>query len=274
MLKQRVITAVGLLLACVVVFFFANAQFFQLCMAIIAAASVYEWANLSGCSERQSLVTSAVVGFLALLINGFLIGSGFVALVASMVFLFWVYALHKLKKAPVRMSIRGVDWWGVVLGAALVLVTVACVQSLRFEAPHASPWLLLYCLALVWVMDTGAYFAGKRFGRTKLAPKISPGKTREGVVGGIAAACSLFVFTALFAKWPEGTLFTVFLASVIAAPFSVVGDLFESRLKRAAGAKDSSNLLPGHGGVLDRIDGLLATVPMFTAVYLWLMPVS
>lgn len=272
MLKQRVITAAVLLVIFIAVFFAANERVFQLVMAIVAAASAYEWANLSACKTRQSQIISVVVGFLALLINGFLLSSGFVGFIATLALLFWLYALHKLRTAPVRMSIRSADWVGVLLGAALILVTVACVQTLRFDAPHASAWLLLYCLALVWVMDTGAYFAGKRFGRNKLAPKISPGKTREGVVGGVAAASSLFLLTVLFGQWPEGSLLAVFLATLIAAPFSVVGDLFESRLKRAAGAKDSSDLLPGHGGVLDRIDGVLATVPMFTAIYLWFAP--
>ncbi len=270
MLKQRVITAAVLLVVFVAVFFAANERVFQLVMAIVAAAAAYEWANLSGCKTRTSQVVSVIVGFLALLINGFMLGTGFVGFIAGMALLFWVYALHKLRTAPVRLSIRAEDWPGVLLGAALILVTVACLQTLRFNAPHASAWLLLYCLSLVWVMDTGAYFAGKRFGRIKLAPKISPGKTREGVIGGVAAASSLFLLTVLFGRWPEGTLFAVFFGTLVAAPFSVVGDLFESRMKRAAGAKDSSDLLPGHGGVLDRIDGVLASVPMFTAIYLWL----
>jgi len=270
MLKQRVITAAVLLVICIALFFFASESVFQFAMAIIAAAAAYEWANLSAVKERAAQIVSVIVGFCALVINGFLLDPGFVLFMAIIGFVFWLFALHQLRTAPVRTSIRQSDWLGVLIGADLILITVACLQSLRFEAPHASAWLLLFCLALVWAMDTGAYFAGKRFGRTKLAPKISPGKTKEGVIGGVAAASSLFLLTALFGSWPEGTLFPVFLASLIASPFSVVGDLYESRMKRAAGAKDSSDLLPGHGGVLDRIDGVLATVPIFTAIYLLL----
>ena len=272
MLKQRALTAAVLLVFFIAVFFAASESVFQLVMAVVAAAATYEWATLSGHNTRVSQIASLVVGFIVLMVNGFLLQSGFVGFTAWVALLFWCYAFHKLRTAPVLRSIRSADWLSLVIGSCLLIITVACMQNLRFHAPHASSWLLLYCMALVWVMDTGAYFAGKRFGRNKLAPSISPGKTREGVLGGIAAACSLFLLTALFGSWPAGALWCVFVASLVAAPFSVAGDLYESRIKRAAGAKDSSDLLPGHGGVLDRIDGLLATVPMFTAIYLLLVP--
>jgi len=269
MLKQRAITAAVLLTIFTAVFFAANESVFQLVMAIVVGAAVYEWATLAGHDTRNSQFTSVVVGLIVLWVNGFLLNTGFVVLTAWLVLFFWCYVFHKLRTVPVLQSIRSADWLSLVIGSLLLVVTVACMQALRFNVPHASAWLLLYCMSLVWVMDTGAYFAGKRFGRNKLAPSISPGKTREGVLGGVAAACSLFLFTALFGRWPEGSLWAIALASLISAPFSVAGDLYESRIKRAAGAKDSSDLLPGHGGVLDRIDGLIATVPMFTAIYLW-----
>ena len=272
MLKQRVITAAVLFVVFTAVFFGASESVFQLVMAIVVAATTYEWATLAGHNPRNSQITSAVVGFIVLLVNGFLLNSGFVGFTAWVVLLFWCFAFHKLRTAPVLRSIHRADWLNLSIGAALLVTTVVCMQALRFNVPHASAWLLLYCMFLVWVMDTGAYFAGKRFGQNKLAPSISPGKTREGVIGGMAGACSLFLLTALFGRWPEGSVWAILVASLVAAPFSVVGDLYESRIKRAAGAKDSSDLLPGHGGVLDRIDGLLATVPIFTAIYLWLVP--
>ena len=272
MLKQRVITAAVLLVFFIAVFFAASESVFQLVMAVVAAAAAYEWASLSGHNTRNSQIISIVTGVVVLVVNGFLVASGFVFFTAWVAFVFWCYVLHKLRTAPVLRSIRSADWLSVIVGSLLLVATVASMQHLRFHAPNASSWLLLYCMGLVWVMDTGAYFAGKRFGRNKLAPSISPGKTREGMIGGMAAACSLFLLTALFGRWPEGSLWAVLLASLAAAPFSVAGDLYESRIKRAAGAKDSSDLLPGHGGVLDRIDGLLPTVPMFTAIYLLLVP--
>lgn len=272
MLKERVITAIGLLIVFIAVFFAASASIFQLCVAIVAAAAAYEWANLSSRSERHCQVFAAVTGLLALLMMSALYHNNLVLLTAWAVTVFWVYVLFKLKTHPVKQANALNDWSEVVVGAALPVVTVLCLYALRFELPNASAWLLLYCLSLVWVMDTGAYFVGKRFGKVKLAPLISPGKTREGVIGGVAAACSLFLLAYLFGSWADKEWLAIFIATVVAAPFSVVGDLYESRLKRSVDAKDSSNLLPGHGGVLDRIDGVLATVPVFTAIYLLLAP--
>jgi phosphatidate cytidylyltransferase len=132
------------------------------------------------------------------------------------------------------------------------------------------PLWLLFALLLIWAADSGAYFAGVRFGRRKLAPRISPGKSWEGLFGGLAAAMLL---SAAMLHWlglgwaqlPELLLLTVVIVLV-----SVVGDLFESLLKRHAGAKDSSQLIPGHGGVLDRIDSLLAALPVFVLGKIWL----
>ena len=141
------------------------------------------------------------------------------------------------------------------------------------------PWVLLTFAVIVWVADIAAYFAGKRFGRHKLAPAISPGKTVEGVIGGLCAvAVYFFLWRWLAAQLPGGVgldllqgqgmgLLAVFL---LLALDSVMGDLFESWMKRGAGLKDSSNLLPGHGGVLDRIDALTATLPL-ASLYLILL---
>jgi phosphatidate cytidylyltransferase len=136
---------------------------------------------------------------------------------------------------------------------------------------EASPWLLLAIAVTVWIADIGAYFAGRAFGRHKLAPAVSPGKTWEGVIGGLAGVVLYGVLLDFFAHVHPSPLAPVFaaaagipaiLAMVVLTALSVVGDLFESWMKRGAGLKDSSQLLPGHGGVLDRIDALTSTLPM------------
>jgi len=141
-----------------------------------------------------------------------------------------------------------------------VATWVALVGIKREE--HGNAWILLLFL-IVWGADTGAYFAGKQWGRTKLAPNVSPGKTREGMLGGLVTVA---LVSLAFAQWNELSIpSTVYLMilGVVTAVMSVMGDLFESLLKRHSGLKDSGNLLPGHGGILDRIDSLLAATPFF-----------
>lgn len=128
--------------------------------------------------------------------------------------------------------------------------------------PRNHLWLLT-ALMIIWMADTGAYFAGRKFGKRKLSPRISPNKTVEGLFGGLAAALVFGLVFAMIAGAPMAKLPWVALAIVLTVVASVIGDLFESLLKRQAGAKDSSQLIPGHGGILDRIDSVLAALPVF-----------
>jgi len=155
-----------------------------------------------------------------------------------------------------------------ISGALLLVVTWLSLVRLH-QTGDTGPALVMFLLVLIWSADTGAYFAGKRWGSHKLAPFISPGKTREGLYGAVAAAA---VCAALF--WQLGTTgklgFSAFLAlCVLTTVVSIAGDLWESVYKRRRGVKDSGQLLPGHGGILDRVDSLIAAAPLFTAgIYL------
>lgn len=147
--------------------------------------------------------------------------------------------------------------------AALAVIPAWCALTwLHASDPNGPRWLLA-ALSVVWAADTGAYFAGRTLGRTKLAPTISPNKTVEGLVGGILAGVIVGCAFGALAGARGATLGLVATAAFAAAMFSVIGDLFESLLKRHVGVKDSGHLLPGHGGVLDRIDGVLAALPVF-----------
>jgi phosphatidate cytidylyltransferase len=133
-------------------------------------------------------------------------------------------------------------------------------------------WLLLAAMALVWIADIAAYFCGRAFGRNKLAPSISPGKTREGAFGALLAVL-VYGFVLALKQWPDASaerLAGVAVVLLLLTVLSIVGDLFESLLKRQAGIKDSSNLLPGHGGVLDRIDSLTSTLPLVALYFFWM----
>jgi len=131
------------------------------------------------------------------------------------------------------------------------------------------PLLVLYLIFLVAITDSGAYFTGKAFGKNKLAPELSPGKTREGMFGGVVGAVVWSVLSAWFFGLSSTDFFYFILLSLAVAFMSVAGDLFESLIKREAGQKDSGNILPGHGGILDRVDGLIATLPLFTLGIFW-----
>jgi phosphatidate cytidylyltransferase len=147
--------------------------------------------------------------------------------------------------------------------ATLSIVPAWCALALiHAERPSGHYWLLL-ALAIVWAADSGAYFAGRKFGKHKLSPRVSPNKTIEGLIGGVIAGMLVAMIAAPFIGAKLSDLPAVALVAAWTILFSVIGDLFESLLKRHVGAKDSGNAIPGHGGVLDRIDSVLAALPVF-----------
>ena len=148
-----------------------------------------------------------------------------------------------------------------LLAAPVFFVLTWCFMWLRY-AEQGSALLFIYAFSVVWLADIGAYFVGKRCGARKLAPLFSPGKTREGALGGLLAVVLWSVGFAAMGWLPFSAL-ALLAASLAAGVFSMVGDLFESAMKRAAGVKDSGAVLPGHGGVLDRVDSIIAAVPVF-----------
>lgn len=147
-------------------------------------------------------------------------------------------------------------------GTLAVIPAWSALAVIHAGEPDGHRWLLLV-LAMIWAADSGAYFAGRRLGRRKLSPQISPNKTVEGLLGGLAAALLLALVAAPFAGASLAQLPAVALVALAATGFSVIGDLFESLLKRHVGVKDSGDLIPGHGGILDRLDSVLAALPVF-----------
>ncbi|QCU72501.1 phosphatidate cytidylyltransferase [Luteimonas yindakuii] len=154
-------------------------------------------------------------------------------------------------------------------GTAAIIPAWAALGLVHAGEPAGAGWLLV-ALMIVWAADSGAYFAGRKFGRRKLAPRISPNKTVEGLLGGLLAGLVVALAGALLLGTPATQLWGVVLVALIAVLFSVVGDLFESLLKRQVGMKDSGNLIPGHGGLLDRVDGVIAALPVFAIGQIWL----
>jgi phosphatidate cytidylyltransferase len=270
-LKTRILTAVVLLIAFSADLFLASVDVFALVLAFIVAAAAWEWSRLCGlASENGQTAFAALVGLVVLIGLYIVYADALMRWLLLAGFLFWASVPALFYLAPRHRAIEQLNTPLLLLGVFVFLVAAVAIQYLRSFAPHGSSWLLLYALAIVWFMDIGAYFSGRRFGTRKLAPSISPGKTWEGVYGGLAVTALLLLVILFSADWADGNRLKLMMATLLSAGASVVGDLFESRIKRAAGRKDSSQLLPGHGGVLDRVDGVLSAIPVFAFVWAWM----
>ena len=265
MLKQRVIT--GLLLGIIVIgsIFAPDTLYFLILLAVMLFVGTTELVSMTiGKQPALKIVLGLIM--VALFVFSFPYSGIRFSFYHSFAGAFVWLAI------PVLMTqYRYSGNWSVPARASIGLLTLAlmwiCLQGLVFVHAHFSygPWILLYLLSLVWVADTGAYFTGRKFGKNKLAPAISPGKTLEGVAGGIAANIVwISLVFSLTDGWGVDYLYFLVLG-IVTSLISVVGDLYESVIKRGAGFKDSGKILPGHGGVLDRIDSIIAATPVFIA---------
>lgn len=271
MLKTRIITGVTLLVLFALDLAVASIDVFALSLSVIVAASAWEWGRLCGIKdETVQTAFAAVVGLLSLIVLYLPYNVDATRWIFLVAFLFWASVPAMFYLAPRMEPITAVREMLLLTGVFIFTVSVLAIQDLRSYVPSYSSWLLLYAMSIVWLMDIGAYFSGRRFGSNKLAPAISPGKTWEGVFGGLAVTALVLLVVLVVAPWAPDNRFKLIIATVLSAGASVIGDLYESRVKRAADMKDSSQLLPGHGGVLDRIDGVLAALPVFVFVWVWL----
>ena len=271
MLKRRVLTAAVLLPLVLGAVFGLPVAFFGIAMLVVVALGAWEWAGLVGLAgaPHQVLYTAAVTG-VGLATGALLSVSSAATTVLTLSLLVWVGVglwLARLQQGN-RDETRVDRLIAILLGAAVLIP--AWFAAVWLHARPQGAWLLLFVLLLTWSADTGAYFAGRRFGRRRLAPHISPGKTLEGLGGGAAAALvvGLLIAQVLPAALPGAAALVGLILVTVAG--SVTGDLLESVIKRRCGAKDSGRLLPGHGGILDRIDSLTAALPVFAAGVVWL----
>lgn len=261
MLRTRIVTALLLVAGLALILFVLPPLAAVLTFAVIAALAAWEWGGLM----RQDQPARVMYAFVLLLFCWQLTVAApqLVPVLLAVSAVFWILVVPLWFRF--KWTLAGNDFFGYLLGALVILPTWAAMVAL-----HAvSTWLLLAVMALVWVADISAYFTGRKFGKHKLAATISPGKTWEGVAGAVVGVLIygtiVLIYSPLAAllqdKFPFAMPLMVLLLVLLTA-VSVMGDLFESLLKRQAGIKDSSNLLPGHGGVLDRIDALTSTLPL------------
>lgn len=282
MLKQRIITALILAPLVIAGIFYLPFPAFVFALAAVTLAGFWEWTQFVDAKSRwgamlvPTLVLGGTMAWLPLDVTtlsqlasshqSMLLVGGIWWLVASLLAITYPSSATLWSKATSLKYLFGLltlipFFWGVLM---LRAVNYA-------ETPyHGAKLVLLVCI-LVWAADTGAYFTGKRFGKRKMAPSVSPNKTIEGLIGGATLAVVVTWGSAALMDIPFVSLGSLLLISVITVMASVLGDLVESMFKRAAGVKDSGNLLPGHGGILDRIDSLTAALPVFALLYLWLV---
>lgn len=265
MLKQRIITALILLPIALCGFFLLEGVGFALFIGAVVTLGAWEWARLAGYEAQPARVAFAAL--VAVLLFGMYTFPGLAPLVLAAAILWWALATYLVLTFPESAE----RWSGtrakLVIG--LLILLPAWQGLVVIKAMPLGNWLILAVMVLVWGADIGAYFSGRKFGKRKLAPKVSPGKSWEGVYGGLVLSLVITAAVGLVRGWGVGEIIAALLCAAIIVLVSVVGDLTESMFKRQADIKDSSNLLPGHGGVLDRIDSLTAAVPLF-AVLLWI----
>lgn len=259
MLKQRILTAIPL--AAFVIWGIisqpADVIFYSLLFVIFISA--WEWARLSGINSvvprifyalgitAGAYFTQNLLSEQPELINIFL----------SITVIAWFVAIyHMFSKGP-GIANQSLSIAKLFIGIVALIAPVVALMLIRDEGV----WWLFYCLSIIWVADIGAYFSGKRFGKNKLAEKLSPGKTKEGLYGAIFATAVYSFLAALFFDLQPTELLMLLVIAALATFISVAGDLFVSLLKREKDLKDTGNILPGHGGILDRIDSVLSSAP-------------
>ena len=265
MLLPRILTAAVLLAAFLAALFLLERWQFAVAVGIVVPVAAHEWAGLSGLAGATRLSYAAGLGFVyAAGALAWLSGTPLEA-VFVLATVFWVVAAPWWMHAGVTARSRR---WLPPLGMIVIVPAALAMLAL-------SPGQLLAAIALPWIADTAAYFAGRAWGRHKLAPGISPGKTLEGAAGGLIAVAVYAIicprFLAELQPHVQGMAWLALLGgALVLGILSIIGDLFESAIKRQAGAKDSGRILPGHGGVLDRIDSAASTLPLAALLFHWI----
>ncbi len=268
MLMQRVLTAIPLAALIVWIILFQPTRIFDYMITLITFIAGYEWARLSGIQTLlirylYAAIIIAVPWLILLELANFAFWLVYIAVI------WWFSITYYLKQACPKPVLTGVQIEK--LFVAIIVIPAAFIAMHLLHAMPEGKWWLMYALALVWVADIGAYFSGKQFGKNKLSPQISPGKTREGLFGGIIATSIYTLVASYFFGMNKDQAFLLLLLSIMLTLISVTGDLYISFLKREVGLKDSGHILPGHGGILDRIDSVLAAMPLFATGFHWLI---
>jgi len=264
MLKQRVLTAIFLLALVLTAIFYFSPLWSAAFVALVIIIGAWEWSMLAGLKTVPLRLGYVAVVILAMYVC-YQQQSTQRELLLIAACLWWVLAYFLIRRFPVISNFWKSPLTLSIAGLLVLLPSWSSLLTLRASEHHTG--LILLLLGMVAAADIGAFFSGRAFGKYKLAPKVSPNKTWEGFAGGmICSSLTAFVvlyFAPTIATLNAWLLLKIFAAALSVAILSVVGDLYESMIKRQAGVKDSGTILPGHGGILDRIDSITAALPIF-----------
>jgi len=263
-LKQRIVTAIILAAVLLLALFYLPLPLFSAFVATVVLIASWEWANLSGLGKipQRLVYVIATAGILAAVAFFTVRHDGAQQEISKAILMvacvWWAVALLWIQSYPGSAAIWGTRWFKALMGFVVLVPTWLALTYIH-QQPSGT-WLILIVVLIVVAADVGAYFSGKAFGKHKLAAEVSPGKSWEGFWGGVL---SCIILAAVLSHFVESSFLSTLFIIIPAGLASVLGDLLESMVKRQRGIKDSSSLLPGHGGVLDRVDSLTAAAPVF-----------
>ncbi|MDR3492792.1 MAG: phosphatidate cytidylyltransferase [Gammaproteobacteria bacterium] len=269
MLKKRIVTALFLIPIFVALLIKLPAPMFMVLTSVILLLGAWEWSQLMGLKKKSHRMCYVFFIFVLVNILFFSKTSSIISIPTTLyvTFYWWLLAAVLIVIYPKASSVWGRGlFFRAIMGAVVLIPTWIALNFIRLDF---GVWTLLFLFVLIWGADTGAYFSGKKWGKNKLAPKVSPGKTRQGLYGALIITVPIVIAALCIAPLPYRMWPAAFALAFTTVIFSIIGDLFESMLKRNVGIKDSGTLIPGHGGLLDRIDSLTAAAPVF-ALGCWL----
>lgn len=280
MLSQRLLAAAVLIPLVIICLFFVPISMYVVIMLVVLILAAWEWTQFLHFTEKKHkyyfvgsfILFIAIIYYLSVL-------TGDVEKVTKLILLlsvaWWLIALLLVVSYPTSVSIWGKSVIIRLLFAFFTLVPffmgMLQLRQVNYQGnQYQGAFLVLYVMVLVWATDSGAYFVGKLYGKHKLAPAVSPGKTLEGFLGGLFTSLIICICVN-YSHFFDISFYNLFISSILAILASVLGDLTESMFKREAKIKDSGHLIPGHGGILDRIDSLTSAIPIFAAFTLYLI---
>lgn len=286
MLKQRIITALILAPLALFAILYLPLISFQIMIAVVMGLGAWEWSSMSGITRTFTKIAYAALVVATCLILSFMLPTDLIwyqgqlnslyTYILSVAAIWWVISLAMIIAYPNYTSVwytskilRGLFGFLTLIPTWVAVITLR--TSLYDIDPYYGASLIFYVLGIVWAADIGAFFVGVKFGKHKLRPEVSPGKTLEGLMGGIFASSAIIAFAAMHYQVDPSRIWLHILVGALTVGVSALGDLNESMFKRCAGIKDSGTLLPGHGGVMDRIDSLTAAFPVFAFCYVMWM---